>query len=140
MLLCAVPTEAATVRSPIGGRSASRTRSASASASGGGQPFGHDRVLVAAEAGHRVSRADGSPQPAGDLDQHLIARRMAVGVVDVFEVVDVEVEHGDPAPFPRHRSYRLLQPVGQQRAVGQAGQRIVQARGRPAAPRSRAAR
>ncbi len=52
---------------------------------------------------------------------------MAVVVVDLLEAVEVEVEHGDPgALLPRDGLDRLAEAVGQQRAIGQPGQGIVQ--------------
>jgi hypothetical protein len=45
-------------------------------------------------------------------------------VVDGLEPVEVEEHHGDLAPGPGGAAQRQLQPVGEQRAVGQAGQPV----------------
>ena len=50
--------------------------------------------LVAAEPGHRVAVAHRRAQPVGDLDQQLVAGRVAEAVVDLLEAVQVEEQHG----------------------------------------------
>jgi hypothetical protein len=62
----------------------------------------------------------------GDLDQHLVARRVAQAVVDPLEVVEVGDRHGvAPARFAR-QGVRVAQAVGEQGAVGEPGERIVE--------------
>src|ERR671938_471588 len=51
-------------------------------------------IIVAAEAGDRVVRAQGGLQPARDRLQQLVAAGVAERVVDHLEAVDVEEEHG----------------------------------------------
>ena len=53
---------------------------------------------------------------------------MAERVVDGLEAVEVEEEHRGAAarPAPARAAQRLLEPVEEQRAVGQAGERVVQ--------------
>ena len=58
--------------------------------------------LVAAQARERVAAAHARLQHAGDLLQQLVAGRMAAGVVDHLELVEVEVQQrmsaaSDPA-------------------------------------------
>ena len=53
-----------------------------------------DRELVAAEA-ERAEAVALRRQEAGDLDEHLVAERMTVGVVDLLEVVDVDEAEAD---------------------------------------------
>ena len=55
-----------------------------------------DRELVAAEAGHRVGRAQDAAEPVPDGHQQLVARIVAEAVVDHLEVVEVEEQHPDP--------------------------------------------
>ena len=54
-----------------------------------------DRELVAAEAGDQLVAAHHRAQPVGDLDQQLVAGRMAVNVVDRLEAVEVDAQHRD---------------------------------------------
>ena len=83
--------------------------------------------LVAAEAGDRVGRADRFAQACGDADQQVVAGLVAERVVDLLEVVDVdEQDRGERAGVPADALERLLEAVGEQHAVGQAGERIVQ--------------
>jgi len=52
---------------------------------------------------------------------------VAQAVVDVLEAVHVEEEHGEVrvlAPLPPRQ--RVREPVDEQRAVGQSGERVVQ--------------
>jgi len=68
---------------------------------------------------------DAPLQSLGDRAQNLVAGSLAETVVDVFEVVEIEEEHGYrrlAAPRPRQR---LRHPVLKERAVGQIGQRVV---------------
>ena len=85
----------------------------------------HDE-LVAAEAGHGVAGPHGRAQALPDLDQHVVARRVAVAVVDLLEVVDVDEEHAGRHLRALGPGERMLEPVAQQRAVGEPGQRVVQ--------------
>ena len=84
----------------------------------------HDE-LVAADAGDRVARAQRLAQALGDGAQQGVARLVPEGVVDQLEAVEVdEQDRGQLAalapPAP------VCDPVGQQRPVGQAGQRVVE--------------
>ena len=54
----------------------------------------HDEEFVASEARHRVARPHRHPQPAADLDERVVARRVAVRVVDLLEVVEIDEQHG----------------------------------------------
>ena len=57
----------------------------------------HDGELVTAEATDEVVGAHGVGAPTGHLGEHSVSRRMSIGVVDLFEVVDVEHQHpGNP--------------------------------------------
>ena len=55
----------------------------------------HNRELVAAEPEDLLVRADRAQEDAGERREHLVARRVAEGVVDLLEVVDVEEHEGD---------------------------------------------
>ena len=64
--------------------------------------------FVAADPRQHVGFAQVQPEPLGDLDQQRIADRMAVIVVDVLEIVDVEKGQREPAV----RLVALQQAVG----------------------------
>ncbi|MNC25568.1 hypothetical protein D3C75_736590 [compost metagenome] len=81
--------------------------------------------LVAAEAGEGVARADLRAHALGDLHQHLVADRVAQGVVDRLEAIEVD-QHD--RQFPRIAPgdlAALQQAVFQQRTIGQAGEHVV---------------
>ena len=85
-----------------------------------------DDELVAAEAGHRVGGTHDPLEPAGHLDEQVVADGVAERVVDDLEPVEVEEEHRHrtgPAPGP---GQGLAQLIHEQPAVGQPGQRVVQ--------------
>ena len=82
------------------------------------------RELVAAEAGHRVAGADRVAQPVGDLDQQLVAGGVAEAVVDLLEAVEVQ-EQDRHVVGAAAAVQRLLEPLPEQRAVGQLGEAVV---------------
>ena len=45
-------------------------------------------------------------------------------VVDVLELIEIEIKHGEPLPA-LDLGQRLVQPLAQQDAVGKIGQRVV---------------
>ena len=90
---------------------------------------GQDRdELVAAPAGQLIARAHPGGQPARDLDQHLVARLVAVGVVDRLEVVDVDVhqrEQSAVAHAQRDLALQLVRAVAAVRELRQVvGERL----------------
>ena len=85
----------------------------------------HDGELVAAHARDGVGLAHQRAQPVGHHLQQLVAGGMAQRVVDVLEVVEVEqVDRHHLAALDARE--RLLEPLVEQHAVGQVGQRVVQ--------------
>ena len=86
----------------------------------------HQRELVAAEPGQGVAGADRARDPAGHRAQQLVADRMAERVVDLLEAVEIEEEDRGHATFAAGMGQGLAEPVEQQGAVRQAGQRVVQ--------------
>ena len=89
--------------------------------------------LVAAEAADGVARADrGAQAPPGLGEQH-VARRVAAGVVDALEVVDVQEEHGGATAG----GGRLLEAAPEQHARREARQGVVLSAARPGAPGER---
>ena len=93
---------------------------------GAAQPLLDQRELVATQPGPGVRGARHGGEPARHLAQERVADRVAQGVVDLLEVVEVEQHHRHgiaAAPGARQRSG---QPIVEQHAVGQAGQGIMQ--------------
>ena len=80
--------------------------------------FGEHGELVAAEAGERLRDVERLVEPRRDLDQHLVADRVPVGVVDGAEAVQAEQEDGDARP--RGPRERLFEPLLEQEPVRQA--------------------
>jgi hypothetical protein len=91
-----------------------------------GDVLDEDRELVATDSSHGGARPQVVLQPAGDVDQHLVAGGMAAGVVDVLEAVDVDHHDGEERSQPGSSGQRLFGSVGEQDAVGQTGQGIVE--------------
>ena len=86
------------------------------------------RELVAREPGDGVLGAHGRGQPSGGLHQHLIADQVPKAVVDAFEGVDIEEQHRRGRSHAAPANQTLVEPIAEQRAVGESGQRIVQCR------------
>ena len=88
----------------------------------------------------RAARANSSPpnraamsaprtlvvQPPRELDQHLVARRVAEAVVDGLEVVEVEEDHRRRPAVAPAAGDRLPHLLGEHRAVGEPGDGIVE--------------
>ncbi|KEH14393.1 hypothetical protein GY15_05765 [Delftia sp. 670] len=85
----------------------------------------HDEV-IAAVAGQRGLGPQGLRQALGNHAQQHIAKLQPQAVVEGLEVVHVQQHDGAAAPAPAAGGQRLLQPVHQQAAVGQAGERVVE--------------
>ena len=85
----------------------------------------HHHELVAADAADGVHHAQLPHQALGDLLQHLVAGGVAERVVDVLEAVQVDEHHRGLLAVALARGQRLGEPVFQQAAVGQPGQRVV---------------
>ncbi len=92
---------------------------------GFGDVIEENNELIAPEPGRGVVGSQASLEPGGDGLEQQIAARMAEGVVDDLETVEVEEQDG-AAPFlalcPRQR---LIEPVVEQQAVGEPGERVV---------------
>ena len=85
-----------------------------------------ERKLVAAEAGRRVRRPQALLQAERDLDEQLVAGRVAEAVVDRLEVVEVEEQQGDVVAAAARPLERVLDAVQEQRPVRQPGERVVE--------------
>ena len=100
-----------------------------------GRPAGHRQIgrpeqqngeLVAAQTGDRVGAAQRLLQTRADLGQQPIADLVTEGVVDVLEAIEIQQQHGHLLARPLRVLDRLLDPVVEQGAIGQPGQRVVQ--------------
>src|SRR5918995_6687479 len=82
----------------------------------------HERELVPAEPRERVVLAHRAAQPRPDLAQHLVARVMAQGVVELLEPVEVDEQQGQlVAPLDRG-----LQPLDQVAPIREPGEVVGQ--------------
>ena len=84
----------------------------------------NDREFVAAEARDEIARSDALPEGDGHRFQQFVADQMSERIVDALEFVDVEVKHGELVAGGEGGEF-ALQPVMEQGAVRQIGQRIV---------------
>ena len=85
----------------------------------------HDE-LVAAEPADRVGLAQDAGDPCGDDAQQLVADRVAEGVVDALEAVEVDEHRRRVGAVAAGVDEHLLGAVHDQRAVRQPGERVVQ--------------
>ena len=83
----------------------------------------HDELL-AAVARDDVHRALLPLEQAGELLEHPVAHQVAVGVVDLLEVVDVDHHAGEHGGVPGGAVHLLLQLLHQRAAVEAVGERI----------------
>jgi len=85
-----------------------------------------DAEFVAAQARQGVALTQVRLQQRADMPQQLISRRMAAGVVDQLELVEVEEHQRMPPTLRLLRHVQdLFQPVFKFAAVGQAGQGVM---------------
>ena len=89
------------------------------------EPGQDQHELVAAEPRDGVRLAHRAGQPLRDRLQQLVAGIVAERVVDALEVVEIEEQAGDVRAVALRLREDLLQPLVQQRAVGQPGQDVV---------------
>src|SRR5262249_46949948 len=66
------------------------------------------------------------PRPAAGPREQLVADAVAVLVVDLLEVVEVDEQHAGLAGLALGLGQRVVEAVLQERAVRQAGERVVQ--------------
>ena len=80
--------------------------------------------LVAGEPRHHAA-ARRRLQPLGDLDQHLVAHRMAEHVVDFLQAVEVDAQHGEFLVGAGASLDHLGQRLQERGAVRQIGQAVM---------------
>ncbi len=91
----------------------------------GALDFLDDGEFVAAHAGHDVAFAHALLQPRRDFNEKLVAGQVAIAVIDHLEAVEVEAEQGQMRLMAVRAGQHPLHVLGEQGAVGQAGQRVV---------------
>lgn len=84
-----------------------------------------DGKFIAPQAGQGVAVAHRVGQQLGHLLQQLVAGAVAAGIVDQFELVQIDVEPGVLAAVGARGLQQALQPGLELRAVDQPGQRVV---------------
>jgi hypothetical protein len=90
------------------------------------QAFEQDDEFVAAKACNGVAFAHAGREAGGDLDQELVAHVVAQGVVEVFEVVQVDEQQRAVLARALAAEQQALQAVQQQAAVGQGREGVVE--------------
>ena len=93
----------------------------------GGVPDGslHDDEFVASHPRDRVGFADQPAQPVGDYLEKLVTGGMAKRIVHRLELIEIEVMNRDHFLAMNSAAQRMFEPLVQQHAVGQIGQRVV---------------
>ncbi len=84
-----------------------------------------DDEFIAADARDRVALAQALRQALRDDLQDIVADLVAQRIIDVLEIVEIDRGDGQQIVVAFRRGQRLLDPVQQQQAVGQVGQRVV---------------
>ena len=86
-----------------------------------------DRELVSTQPRGRVGRPQGTAETVPDGDEQLVAGAVPEAVVDRLEVVEIQEEDRQrEVAQPAGPIERVLDPIGEERPVGEPGQRIVQ--------------
>ena len=83
-----------------------------------------DREFVAAPTGDKVAWLHQRLQPMGNLDQQLVAARVAKAVVDLLEIVEIEKQHIRARGVVGMRAQRRRQLFFETAAIGQLGDGI----------------
>ena len=84
----------------------------------------HDHEFLAAIAARQVDGADIGSQAHRELAQHLVADVVAVAVVDLLEVVDVDQQAGHRVAAVGRPAHQRLELAGHVAAVVQAGELV----------------
>jgi len=84
-----------------------------------------DRELVAAQTRAGVALAQAASDALRGEAQQRVARQVAERVVHALEAVEVEEQHGEALAVAPRGGDRLLEPVLEQRPVGEAGELVV---------------
>ncbi|MCY1391745.1 hypothetical protein D3C76_421830 [compost metagenome] len=87
--------------------------------------FQQDAKLVAAQARQGIAFAQPRLQQGADMPQQFVARRMAAGIVDQLELIQIEEHQGMAPRVAGQAVQRLFQAIFEFTAVGESGQGIV---------------
>ena len=83
-----------------------------------------DDKFVAAPARDQIARADNGAEPAGDLDQELVAGAVAEAIIDLLEIVEVEKHHGQAVAGSAVATKSECELLLETSAIGQIGDRV----------------
>ena len=83
-----------------------------------------DRELLAADSADHVRGSNRGPEHVRDLDEQLVADPVAVDVVHLLEVVQVEHDEGDGVVLCRGTHDLLPKPIVERAMVVEAGERV----------------
>ena len=89
------------------------------------QLLGDQDKFVPSQTGNGVFPADRGNQALADHFEQLVAGIVPQGIVDQFEVIQIDEEQGAIHPATHRGGHRLPQPVMKQGAIGQAGELVV---------------
>ncbi len=81
--------------------------------------------LVAAQTGHDIAAAHSTDQPPGCLLQYQVTLFMAIGVIDLFESIQIHVEDSQQLPAGFCLQEQPGQEFVKQPAVGKSGECVV---------------
>ena len=84
-----------------------------------------DSKLVTAQPAEAIARLDDGLQAGTDLAQHLVARAMTMGVVDVLEVIQIEAEDRECRTSRAPAPGRLAQRFAEAGAIEQPRKRVM---------------
>ena len=84
-----------------------------------------DGELVAAEPRHEVGVAQAGAEPLRHGLEQFVADRMAERIVDALEVVEIEAVHGEALALASATRQQFVEPLIEQDAIGQIGQRVM---------------
>ena len=91
-----------------------------------GRATAQHHEFVAAQPRYGVLGAHHAADAFSELREQAVADRMAIGIVDGLEAVEVQEQQSETRTDPLRLFHGLAEAVFQQQAVGQAGERIVQ--------------
>src|SRR6266849_430212 len=77
----------------------------------------HDQEFLATVASHKIVRAHGMEQAAGDFTQNLVSDQMAVPIVDILEMVEIAENEGSTNVFALRTSKLAAQKIHDHSAV-----------------------
>ena len=90
------------------------------------QVLEQDGELVAAQTGRGVAGSQAALQAGGHRDEQLVADRVAQAVIDGLEPVEVQQQDRDRRGVSFLTTHGVVHAVGEERPVGQVGQRVVE--------------